>query len=70
VLTVKTTRKPYGQIITIRDTLRDYETCADLNTDPRTHLEELARECRNKARRASEMAAFLAEAAATMEAQK
>jgi hypothetical protein len=67
MLTVKTTRQPYGQIITIRDTVRDYQTCADLDTDPRDHLEALAREHRHKAQRAAEMAAFLAEAIATME---
>jgi hypothetical protein len=67
MLTVKITRQPYGQIITIRDTLRDYQTCANLDTDPREHLEELARECRQKAQRAAAMAAFLAEAIATME---
>jgi hypothetical protein len=67
MLTVKTTRQPYGQVITIRDTLRDYQTCAKPDTDPREHLEALAREHRHKARRAAEMAEFLAEAIATME---
>jgi hypothetical protein len=66
MLTVKTTRAPYGHIINISDTLRDYQTCADLDIGPREHLEALAREYRQKADQCTRMAAFLAEAIETM----
>jgi hypothetical protein len=67
MLSIKTRRESYGTIIDIRDTMRDYSTCAKPEDDPIEHLRNLARQERHKAERCARLAAFLDEAAAAME---
>lgn len=64
MLKVQAIQTGYGQTINITGPNgEDFQTAADTDADPREHLRALAREYRDKARRAAEMAEFLTQAA-------
>ena len=65
MLKIQSIQTGYGQTINITGPNgEDFQTAADADADPREHLQALAREYRDKARRAAEMADFLTQAAA------
>ena len=67
MLTVKTHLIAHCKVITITDGDRETTTTAPLDTDTAEALRQTAAEMKQRARRASEYADFLNEAAATLE---
>lgn len=67
MLTVKTQFLPHCKAITITDGNRETQTTAPLDTDTAEALKQTAADMKQRARRLSEYADFLNEAAVTLE---